>query len=389
VSRWLDDPPRETLRVVTLAREALRRRGVTDVRDHIIVAGTPPLRRGHRFASVVISPTPFTPSDLEAVRAFTQDRGFDVLYMPGAPQDPLFSEVVTTPDLDAFLASYELDISPSTDDRPFFFNTVKPADFLRPWEDKPGRMGVQVLAQLVLVVGVLVALFMIVPLYARRRSVLAAVAPGARWATLLYFAALGAGFMLIEVSLISKFVLFLGHPIYALTVVLCSLLVAAGCGSYWSGRYVGAGHGPLRRVIAVALGAIVLLALVLDLVFTRLLAGASFGLAATLTVLALAPAGFLMGMPFPLGLRLLDRVGPQWGELVPWVWGINGATSVLGSVMAISIAINLGFVATLLVGLAFYGVAFVAAGSLAGGTLPVEARATFESRRAASAAAGS
>ena len=176
--------------------------------------------------------------------------------------------------------------------------------------------------------------------------------------------------MLIEVSLISKFVLFLGHPIYALTVVLCSLLMAAGLGSYWSGRNVGQGHAALRRVIAVALVAIVVLYVVLDAVFTRLLVDTSFATSAVLTVATLAPVGFLMGMPFPLGLRLLDRVGPEWAQLVPWVWGINGATSVLGSIVAISIAINVGFHATMLVGLCLYGAAFAAAGYLAGGSLP-------------------
>ena len=308
--------------------------------------------------------------------------------MPGMARDPLLSEVVTTTDLPGFLERYELDVSPSTDDRPFFFNTVKPSDFLRPWQNKPGRMGVQLLAQLVFVVSALVALFMIVPLCVRRRSALAAIEPSARWATLFYFAALGAGFMLIEVSLISKFVLVLGHPIYALTIVLCSLLISAGIGSYWSGEHVGTGHGSLRRVIAVALAAMVMVGLVLELAFAHLLTDASFAVAALATVATLAPLGFLMGMPFPLGLRLLDRMGPQWGQLVPWVWGINGATSVLGSVLAISIAINFGFRATMLVGLGIYGAAFVTAGYLAGGSVPVVVPESADARRVAGGALG-
>jgi spermidine synthase len=370
VTRWLESPPRETLRVVSLARAALRQIGVDDVRRNILVAGTPPLRRGHRFASVVVSRQPFTDTEIAAAREFIGRLGFEELYLPGAPRDPIFSELMTTTDLRGFLQRYEFDVSPTTDDRPFFFNPVKPLDFLRPWQPRPGRMGVQLLARLVVIVTLLVALFIFVPLYVRRRSALAAVKPLARWSTLLYFGALGAGFMLIEVSLISKFVLFLGHPIYALTVVLCSLLMAAGLGSYWSGRNVGQGHAALRRVIAVALVAIVVLYVVLDAVFTRLLVDTSFATSAVLTVATLAPVGFLMGMPFPLGLRLLDRVGPEWAQLVPWVWGINGATSVLGSIVAISIAINVGFHATMLVGLCLYGAAFAAAGYLAGGSLP-------------------
>jgi hypothetical protein len=383
VTRWLEVPPRETLRVVALARAALQRAGVHDVSKHILVAGTPPLRRGHRFASVVVSRPPFSDTEIAAAKDFVDRLGFEVLYMPGIPRDPVYSELITTADMPGFLARYELDVSPPTDDRPFFFNSVKPADFLRPWEQKPGRMGVQLLAQLVLVVAVLVALFMFVPLFVRGRTALSGVEPLARWSTLVYFGALGAGFMLIEVALISKFVLFLGHPIHALTVVLCSLLISAGLGSYWSGRYVGPGHASLRRVIATELVAIVLLSLVLELVFTRLLTDASFTTAALLSVATLAPVGFLMGMPFPLGLRLLDRVGPQWAQLVPWVWGINGATSVLGSVLAISIALNLGFRVTMIVGLCIYGVAFATAGYLAGGSIPTVVTERADVRRVA------
>lgn len=382
VSRWLETPPRETLRVVSLARAALEHFGVQDVKNHIIVAGTPPLKRQHAFGSVVVSLQPFTAAEIATAKEFVDRLGFDILYMPGHPTDPLFSEFITTPDFREFVRRYDLDISPTTDDRPFFFNSTKPGDFFKFWEEKPGRMGVQLLARLIGIVSTLVALFIFVPLYARRRSALAVLDARERWSTLLYFGALGSGFMLIEVGLISKFVLFLGHPIYALTVVLCTLLISAGLGSYWSGRNVGSGHDALRRVIAVALGAIVCLALVVEVVFGRLLADASFTTAAVLSVATLAPAGFLMGMPFPLGLRLLDRMGKQWAELVPWVWGINGATSVLGSVMAISIAINLGFRITLLAGLIVYGVAYFTAAYIAGGEKRAIAMAREENRQA-------
>lgn len=367
ISRWLEDPPRETLRVVSLARAALARFGINDIRNHVIVAGTPLLRRRHAFASVVVSLQPFSGEEIAKAKEFTDRLGFDVLYMPGNPKDPLFSEFITTNDTEGFFRRYDLDVSPTSDDRPFFFNSTKPKDFFRFWEEKPGRMGVQLLARLIGIVTTLVALFIFVPLYARRRSALAVLEPRERWSTLLYFGALGSGFMMIEVGLVSKFVLFLGHPIYALTVVLCTLLISAGLGSYWSGRNVGPGHDSLRKVIAMALVSIVVLALVVEVVFGHLLADASLTTAAILSIVTLAPVGFLMGMPFPLGLRLLDSMGSQWAQLVPWVWGINGSTSVLGSVLAISIAINLGFRATLLGGLCIYAVAYFTAGYIAGG----------------------
>ena len=366
VSRWLDETPRESLRVVSLAREALKKFGIDDISKRIIVAGTPPLRRSHRFASVVVSKEPFSAEDLAKARAFVQERGFDIIYFPDEPKDPVFSEAITTKEFDKFLAEYELDVTPTTDDRPFFFNTVWPRDFLRFWDEKPGRVGVHLLARVLLLVLGLVALFLIGPLLLRKRSALASLEGTARWSTLLYFGALGSGFMLIEVALISKFILFLGHPIYALTVVLCTLLISAGLGSYWSGKNLAADHDSLLRVIGVELVAIVGLSVVVEFVLSHMV-GSSFVVSMCLTIATLAPVGFLMGMPFPMGLRLLDRAGPEWAALIPWVWGINGASSVLGSILAISIAINAGFRMTLLVGLLVYVVALITSRFLAGG----------------------
>lgn len=382
VSRWLMTPPRETLRVVSLAREALRRLGVEDVSRHVLAAGTPALRRGHRFASVVVGRQPFTDAEVATAREFVERLGFKVLYLPGEPADPVFSELITTAEPEAFFRRYPYDVRPSTDDHPFFFNTVKPKDFFKLAGPEGGRMGVHLLARLGIVVSVLVLLFILGPLYLRRRSALAAVQPVARWSTLLYFAALGAGFMLVEISLISKLILFLGHPTYALTVVLCSMLIFAGVGSYWSGR-LGSGHTALWGVLASVLVAIAGLGLAVELVFPRLLGGAPLTLCLVVIVATLMPVGFLMGMPFPLALRLLDRTGPQWAQLIPWVWGINGATSVLGSVLAISIAINLGFRATLLAGLTVYAAALLTSRHLAGGTAEAAAAELGERRRAA------
>jgi hypothetical protein len=246
-------------------------------------------------------------------------------------------------------------------------------------------MGVHLLARLLLIVIALVLLFMIVPLYLRRRSSLASLNSRARWSTLLYFGALGSGFMLIEVALISKFILFLGHPIYALTAVLCTILISAGVGSNWSGKHVGTDRASLRRVIGVAVVAIMALAFLVDFAFPRFLVGAPFLVCVALTIAVLAPVAFMMGMPFPLGLRLLDRSGSQWAELIPWVWGINGATSVLGSILAITIAINFGFRAALFAGLCAYGIAFLTARSLAGGVQTETVMARAPSRQAARA----
>ena len=167
---------------------------------------------------------------------------------------------------------------------------------------------------------------------------------------LWYFLCLGAGYILVQVALIQKFVLLLGHPTYALTVIVFSMLVASGIGSYLSGRVVA---GDDTRLVLV-LCAVAVLVAILAFVSTPLVtAAAGWPLAAKvrLTTLAVAPAAFLMGMPFPSGLRRLEK---RHAPSVRWAWSLNAAASVLGSASAIFLAIYIGLRSTLLVGAALY-----------------------------------
>jgi hypothetical protein len=172
---------------------------------------------------------------------------------------------------------------------------------------------------------------------------------------LLYFVCIGAGYILVEVALIQKFVLFLGHPTYALTVVIFSMLVSSGLGSYASRRFVGdeVDDGRLMRTLGLVAIMIALLALVL---FTSLSAGVGLPLwvKIVLTVLLVFPAGFVMGVPFPSGLKRLE----MWHKpSLRWAWSLNAASSVLGSVCALVCSIYLGLIQTLVMGGLLYAAA--------------------------------
>jgi hypothetical protein len=174
-------------------------------------------------------------------------------------------------------------------------------------------------------------------------------------ASLGFFAAIGLGFLVLEVVMIQRFVLFLGFPTYALSVVLFALLVFTGLGSLLSTR---AGTDP-RRTLVVALAAaaamIALMAFGLQPLL-RALIDLPFSLRIALTVALLAPLGVTLGMAMPLGLRRLEGLYPSG---VAWAWGINGVASVLASVLAITVAIMFGFTAATLLALACYLAALV------------------------------
>jgi hypothetical protein len=209
--------------------------------------------------------------------------------------------------------------------------------------------GLSALMTLMAISTGLVVLFVIGPLLIGGRR------PRRGWGRwLLYFGALGAGFMLLEVALLQRFVLLLGHPVYSLTVTLFSLLLGTGVGSLVSRRVAPARIHTvtIRALLGVALvacGAAVGLAQLVD-------AGVAWTLPARIAfaVLLIAPVGILLGMPMPGGMRL---VAADRADIIPWGWGINGAFSVVGATLAVFIAMNWGFSVTLLSAAVVYTVA--------------------------------
>src|SRR5581483_10340214 len=201
--------------------------------------------------------------------------------------------------------------------------------------------GLSALMTLLAISATLVVLFVIGPLLVADRGV---KHPRGWLAWLVYFGALGAGFMLVEVSVLQRFVLLLGHPVYSLTVTLFSLLLGTGIGARWSRRIADA---RVRRATSMALLAIAAAGLTITFVVTPLVNWAipfDRSVRMLVAVAVLAPLGVLLGVPMPSALRLLNRRAP---EIVTWAWGINGALSVVGATLAIFIAMNWGFHITL------------------------------------------
>ena len=228
---------------------------------------------------------------------------------------------------------------------------------------------------------VLSLVLILAPLWLRRRR-LGGAAP--RSGIAFYFLALGLGFMFIEIAFIQRFILFLGHPLYAVAVVLAGFLVFAGLGSAWSGRAPRSpsvsGASPLDLAIAaIALVALLYLALLPPL-FGALVALPDL-LKVGIALLLIAPLAFGMGMPFPIGLA---RIAGQSPDLVPWAWGINGCASVLSAILAPILAIHLGFTAVVVIAVGLYlaaGLAFRTRALRAG---PGDARAVAAPERAGS-----
>jgi spermidine synthase len=362
ITRWEFRQPREALRVVAVAMQALHTLGVANPARNFIVASQGPLNEDGIPVVVLAKKTAFTAEEEAAVQThFHEYSELDPLYLPSQPAvghgglNP-FADLIASNDPYRFAQSYAYNVAPVSDNAPFFFFTLKAGQILQQERqrgiDWKVNLGVLVLI-LVLVISLVAVLgFLILPLALQggRQSPL----------PLLYFVAVGLGYILVEIAFIQRFVLFLGHPTYALTVVIFLLMLSSGAGSLFSRRWL------LRTEMAWMPLMLVILALAANVfLLPRALSawvGLAFGYRLVVSGMLLAPLGFVMGMPFPTGLRALAErpvLDVPSGETaadnaVEWAWAMNAAASVLGSVLAMVIAIQFGLTVTLACGVAAY-----------------------------------
>src|SRR5258706_14499637 len=257
--------------------------------------------------------------------------------------------------LDRATTGFYLDLTPPTDARPFFFNelgcgTLFDADvfchFTHTGVFAGNLVATLTLAMLVLISVVLVAATIIVPLRPTVREAGWQLAVGGT----VYFVLIGSGFMMVEIALLQRMSVFLGHPVYALSVVLFSLILWAGVGSLASERMRLAGTGKLLAWSVASAAYLFALPLWLPPLLVDL-DGAGLLVRAGLCVLVLAPAGFLMGFGFPTGMRLVSAISTGRAA---WLWGINGAPAVFAASVAVATSSAFCIGSTLRIGAACY-----------------------------------
>jgi spermidine synthase len=352
MTRWYGRPPIEFYRLAGLGREALNRLGIADAqqRHYFYVVAD------NRMATMLLKAAPFASDEIATLDAEARASRLAVLYRPiGAPgSDRQLAKFFETP-TEVLYPQFTFDVRPVTDDRPFFFYTVRGADFLGLLGKLRGieksNLGLAIL-QLVLIISTLLTIALVLlPLWLFRRGSLGRDR-GPKLRLLGYFLCLGFGFILVELGLMQRFILFLGHPIYALAVVLAALLGSSGVGSALSGRLVAqyGVDGAIRRAVAVLAAVLLVYAAGLGPLFNALL-GLPISGRVAISMLLVAMLGVLMGVMLPLGVRIANGFGR---DTVAWAWGINGAASVVGSTLSLILSMHFGFTATLLAGLVAY-----------------------------------
>lgn len=346
--------PAEMMRLLSISLGTLEEKGIDNraAMRQIYMLGS------EMLPVFVLKQTPFEPAEMQTLYQSLNQTGYDpgLSYIPTVNQKtyaPLTGAVVdlslgniSLSEIERSLKENQVDTSPVTDNSPFFFklDTGTPIAVL-----------VVLWASTVLLVVVLLASSR------RRRSTGSSRRRRSARQTpmrfMVFFTMIGIGFMLVEISTVQRLILFFGQPVLSLAILLFSLLLGAGIGSLYSNRYPDERIARVIAVTALAITAALLLYAFLMPPILETLLGLPLAVRLLVTVVMLAPLGFLMGFPFPLGLRLLTHRGME--SYIPWMWGINGISSVVGSALTVVIAINLGFIQSLLLGASSYLIVFL------------------------------
>jgi len=377
-TRWLQDPPSEDLRLFALAVEAVEAKG-GDPSQQVVAF------RGYNTATILLKNGAFTPDEVNNLREFASQRAFDLTYVPGIRADETnlynilpdsiyyhtYLNLLGSNPRQAFYDSYTYDVRPPTDDHPFFGHYFKwaqtpqiLAEFGKAWMPFGGGGYFVILALLIL--AVLMAGFLIllpVGLWKLGTRDSPHAPSPFKLSFLIYFGVLGLAFLFVEIPLLQRFILYLGNPAYAVTAVLFTLLFFSGLGSQFS----------LRISLPLSLVALTLLILCIPLLLPFLFEwtlGIPLVARLLVTFIALAPLGFLMGIPFPAGIHRLpgeqDQIKPLDGEIaprtdIPWIWAVNGATSVVSPILAALLALTFSFSVVFWLGAVCYAVALLTA----------------------------
>jgi MFS family permease len=357
-------PETQIPRLFATAREVFDRRGLGSVAGHVYAfrwlpappqPGQPALPQAI-VAGFLLKKSPFTPDELQKMSKRLGTTQIETLYSP-LEQRPgtIYHQLATASNVQTVYAETADELSPATDDRPFFnqharWSSLRLGTFRDVFtQEKQARFALEnrpvaevTLLTLLVQATFVSAILILLPLlrYSRRGL----KRPGS-WSFLTYFAGLGLGFIMIEIALLQRFTLFLGQPVYTFAVILASLLIFTGVGAYIADRLRSAPRRNLLWVIPGILVVVSMTAVITPFIFSTTL-GWVLPWRIGISVLLVGPLGIILGMPFPTGLRVIAEEAPI---LIPWAWGVNGFFTVIGSVGALIFGMAFGFRVVLLI----------------------------------------
>lgn len=370
ITLWTSNPARANLKLFTTAVTAMKESGIDHPENNIAWI------RSWNTATLLLKNTSLTAEEINNVREFSRPRGFDLAWLPGIGQHEvnqfqllqksvfyLAAQSILKAPNESFIKQYKYDIQPATDDRPYFNNYFRWSS-LQEFLSLPGQTGLSMIGVgypvlLVTLIQASVAAFVLIllPLLFIRTE---KKETDGRRNIFIYFLAIGLAFLFIELAFIQKFTLILSQPLYAVAVALCAFLIFSGLGSLYVQYRIKTGSNLIIPVILRRSVMLIGLITVFYIVLLPLVSSTVMALPESARILSAfviaAPLAFVMGMPFPLGLAMLQQTRPHF---IPWAWGINGCASVLSAILAVLLAMNIGFSGVMLCAVVLYFIAWL------------------------------
>jgi MFS family permease len=361
VTRFYRSKPSEIYRLISISTSALLENGITNPRDHLVLLKMNQLEREKDRSGtgvIMLCKTPFNKTELNVIDSICNVLKFEKALTPNIVTDSAFAYIASTgEEQQNYVSEFTVDITPPTDDKPFFFHLLRFRDLPNKalwhnWDMEFNVKAIFILTTLTFTMIVLTLACVLIPLKLTSKK----VNLKGSGLLFLFFAGIGFGFMLVEISQIQRLNIFLGHPTYSIAASLFTLLLSSGLGSYISSKYIKELN---RKSIAwnfISLIAVLLLFGLLTPLIIKNFREAETYVRVIIACLILFPIGLVMGSAFPLGMKSAAKFNEA---ITPWLWGVNGVTSVFASVLSVVIAMTYGISASFWTGLGFYGVASV------------------------------
>lgn len=369
ITRGIQSPPRDNIKLFALFREVLREKGVGDPGEHLLQA------RNYLAMNTILAKSPIGDQKLQRYLQAGKEQLMDFEHYPGIQSDSLFqTNKINGPDgksysyfhhatqqilggnPEVFYDTWMYDVRPPTDNRPYFYDFFKWSSIGRTIEVYGKQwfqrleLGYVVLAATFVEVTLIAFLLIMLPLFFKRQQL---SRMGNKLPTFIHFCAIGIGFMFLEMVFIQQFTNFMGDPIYSVAVVLTAILVFSGIGSSIQKKLPWPAISRIRIagffIISISLLFLFLLDPLLSLFIDYTL-----WIRFIVTLVLLFPLTFMLGWMFVSGVGVLEKRTPQ---LVPWAWGINGFASVMAAPLAVMLSMSFGFDAVILMAAGCYGIA--------------------------------
>ena len=350
-TRFFFKPPRQTLRLVSVFLEAAKNEGIKNPEDCILVGMYGSL------GTVLFKIEPFTAGEIEKFKNSLNELGFNLVYSPDSRPDPYFRSLISMTDKTDFYDKYVYDMSPTTDDKPFFFNMLKVKDFLKAFEIKEGLKfnyyATYTLLVLLIISIIATIAVLIIPTLVKGGS---PIKGAGNKQLLLYFICIGLSYIMIEVALLQRFVLLLEHPARAASGVIAGMLISSGVGSMiWEKIRENRRQKVLKSAfLIIGIGLLIHITVGWSLIHGVI--HLNIFLKVLISAVLIVPLGIAMGIPLPAGLTAVSESNR---DIVAWCWALNGAASVIASSLGVTIAMGYGFKYVLIVSLVFYVFAFM------------------------------